>query len=395
MSDLGVAGFRFAGIHCGIKKRGGLDLGLVVADELCACAGVFTQNKVVAAPVVQSKARLSGRNLARVIVINSGNANACTGVQGEADALRMAEVTAEAIGCSSDDVQVCSTGVIGAPLPMNILDEGIVQAAQMTRADGLRDFAKSICTTDTFEKVRSLTRVIGEREVTVAGVSKGAGMIHPNMATMLGVVVTDAVIAPATLDELWRSVCQRTFNAITVDGDTSTNDAALIMASGRAGGQSLAGDELRAFESLLTDVAGELAKDIVRDAEGGTKVVAIAVDGARSYEDACLVADAVSLSPLVKTAMHGEDPNWGRIVAAAGRSGASLDPERLSLRMDDVMLYENGAWLGADAETAARQVMLRDEYVIRITLGDGPASRTVYTCDFSADYVRINADYRS
>jgi len=390
-----VAGFRFAGIHCGIKKSGKPDLALLVADGPVACAGVYTTNQIVAAPVVQSKARLAGRHTAKVVVINSGNANACTGPQGDSDARQMAAWAAMVAGCQPMDVQVCSTGVIGAPLPMSTLESGIPAAYEALSDDGLSDFAEAICTTDTFAKLRQGSAEIDGRRVTVAGVSKGAGMIHPNMATMLGVVVTDASIAPAELDPLWRRVCHRTFNAITIDGDTSTNDTALLLASGRAGGAHLKDESLDQFETLLHEVAGELAKDIIRDAEGGTKVVELTVSGAATLADAAKAADAVSLSPLVKTAMHGEDPNWGRIIAAAGRSGAPLDPDRLTLSMDDVVLYQDGVWQGVDAEASAHAVMCKPEYSVRLDLGLGSASRTVFTCDFSADYVRINADYRS
>lgn len=390
-----IPGFRWAGIHCGIKKSGKPDLALLVADASVACAGVYTTNQIVAAPVVQSKVRLAGRHLAKVVVINSGNANACTGSRGEADARQMAAHSATIAGCQPIDVQVCSTGVIGAPLPMNLLESGIPKAYEALSEDGLAAFAEAICTTDTFAKVRSASAVIDGREIHVAGTSKGAGMIHPNMATMLGVIATDAPIAPAELDPLWRRVCQRTFNAITIDGDTSTNDTALILASGRAGGPNLEGSALDDFEVLLREVASELAKDIVRDAEGGTKVVQITVSGAASLGDACKAADAVSLSPLVKTAMHGEDPNWGRIIAAAGRSGATLDADALLLKMNDVVLYKDGVWQGTEAEAAAHDVMCQAEYSIELNLGLGSARRTVFTCDFSADYVRINADYRS
>jgi glutamate N-acetyltransferase/amino-acid N-acetyltransferase len=220
-------------------------------------------------------------------------------------------------------------------------------------------------------------------------------MIHPNMATMLGFVVTDAPVSPTNLDIVWRRVCAQSFNAITIDGDTSTNDTALLMASGAAGGPLLTGSELEEFETLLLEVAGELARDIVRDAEGGTKLVEIRVTGAACEADVLLASNAVALSPLVKTAMHGEDPNWGRIIAAAGRSGAAIDPDALCLWIGDVLLYDRGQWLGTDAEAKAHEIMKRPEYGLRLDLGIGGAERTVFTCDLSADYIRINADYRS
>lgn len=390
-----VKGFRFAGVASGIKKRAGApDLALAVADAASPCAGVFTRNRVVAAPVVYSRERLRQHPFARAVVVNSGNANACTGEQGLADARRMAALTGQAVGCTGDEVQVCSTGVIGAPLPMDRLEAGIPAAFAALRPDGLEDFADAICTTDTRRKVRSASAHIGGAGINVAGASKGAGMIHPNMATMLGFVFTDAAVDPAQLAAIWRRVCDRSFNAITIDGDTSTNDTALLLASGAAG-TPLDATGLRTLEDVLDEVAGELARDILRDAEGGTKVVSVRVTGARHLEDARRASHAIALSPLVKTALHGEDPNWGRIVAAAGRSGADFDPQAVRLWIGEVFLYDRGRWLGKEAEVEARAVMQRPEYGLRLDLAAGPAEHTLHTCDFGADYVRINADYRS
>jgi len=395
MKDFSVNGFQFVGIHCGIKKSGKPDIGLIVAKKPVPCAGVFTTNQIVAAPVVQSRNKLARSAQAQAVVINSGNANACTGKQGEQDARQMAVWTASAIDCSPDDVQVCSTGVIGAPLPMAVIHEGINTAARSLSDESLPDFAEAIRTTDTFAKVRSAHITVGDRVFKVAGASKGAGMIHPNMATMLGVMVTDAPIQGSEIGDMWRRICAHTFNAITIDGDTSTNDTALFMASGAAGGTYLKGTDLADFEAQLLTFTAELAKDIVRDAEGGTKVVEIRVCGALDIHEAKLAANTIALSPLVKTAIHGEDPNWGRIIAAAGRSGAKLDPNALNLRFNDVNLYREGEWLGTDSEKNASQVMAQPEYIITLNLGVGQASHGVYTCDFSADYIRINADYRS
>lgn len=386
MSATRVDGVRFAGIHCGIKGGQGLDLGLIVADRPASCAGVFTTNRVVAASVVQSRAKVPGR--ARAIVVNSGNANACTGQQGEADAARMAALAAEAIGCDPDAVLVASTGVIGAHLPMPHLEAGIPAAFEALDADGLDTFARALMTTDTRPKVRAT-----QGPWAIAGAAKGAGMIHPNMATMLGFVVTDAAIAPADLDRIWRAVCDRTFNAISVDGDTSTNDMAIILATGA--GEPLTGDDLIAFASLLEPVARELALDIIRDAEGATKTVEVTVQGAADDADARAAAHAIATSPLVKTALHGEDPNWGRIIAAAGRSGATFEPTAVRLWIGDALIYDRGAWQGVEAEQAAHATMTTPEYTLSLDLGAGAAQRTIYTCDFGPDYVRINADYRS
>ena len=395
MSHHPVAGFRFSGIHCGIKSNGKPDLGMIVADAPVACAGVYTTNQVVAAPVVLSQSHLRDHQQAQVVVINSGNANACTGAVGDTDALRMAQETAELVECDIRDVQVCSTGVIGAPLPMDAVSQGIKDAHEAVHSDRLDAFGDAICTTDTFRKMRSARLSIGNRTIHIAGVSKGAGMIHPNMATMLGVVVTDAPIAAPTLNEMWATICGQTFNAITVDGDTSTNDTALIMASGKAGGAALTGEELAEFEQALLSLTTELAKDIVRDAEGGTKVIEICVSRAPSTTDARQVAETIALSPLVKTAFHGEDPNWGRIIAATGRSGVSINPEKLSLSIGGHDIYRNGRWLGSEAEARAHQVMKTDEYGLIVDLGIGQDSHKIYTCDLSAEYVAINADYRS
>ncbi|MEE2788637.1 MAG: bifunctional glutamate N-acetyltransferase/amino-acid acetyltransferase ArgJ [Myxococcota bacterium] len=395
MSSWTVDGFRCAGVHCGIKKNGKPDLGIIVAEAPVACAGVFTTNIVVAPPVVLSRTHLAHQDRAQAVVINSGNANACTGEQGMLDAIEMAELAAQITGCERTDVQVCSTGVIGAPLPMERIRQGLREATSRLSKSGLPDFADAICTTDTFRKMRSHPVNIGERTIQIAGVSKGAGMIHPNMATMLGVVLTDAPIEPSDLTKIWRRICAATFNAISVDGDTSTNDTALILASGRAGNAPLGGDELTAFEAALYDLTKELALDIVRDAEGGTKVVTITIEGARSHDEARQVAETIALSPLVKTALHGEDPNWGRIVAAAGRSGVQFDPENIRLSIGDATIYEDGRWLGPQAETNAHEVMKRAEYALTIDLRLGTASHSIFTCDLSEQYIRINADYRS
>lgn len=384
-----IPGFRFAGIACGIKASGAPDLGVIVADRPVTCAGRYTTNRVVAAPVVQSRARLAasaGRS--RFVVVNSGNANACTGTQGAADAQRMADLTGD--GALA---QVCSTGVIGAPLPMAALEAGIPAAIAAARPDGVADFAEAIRTTDAFRKLRWTQVEVGERRFTVVGAAKGAGMIHPNMATMLGFVCTDAPLDAATLDALWGRICAVSFNAITVDGDTSTNDTALMLASGE--GPSLAGDDLAQFEAAVTALTEQLAYDIVRDGEGGTKLVHITVSGAPDGAAAKQVAETIALSPLVKTAFHGEDPNWGRIIAAAGRSGVAVEPDRMRLSIGGHAILIEGVWQGTGAEAEAHAVMQGAEWTVELALGLGDACATVHTCDFGRDYIRINADYRS
>ncbi len=390
-----VRGFVFGGISAGIKKRGGPDFGLILAEAPVPCAGVFTTNVVVAAPVVQSRAKLASGARARAVLVNSGNANACSGARGEADAAEMARLAAEAIGCAPRDIQVCSTGVIGAPMPMERVQDGLPRLVDSAREDGLPDFARAIMTTDTRPKQRGLWLDLEGRRIAVAGACKGAGMIHPNMATMLGFVLTDAPVDEADLVAVWGRVAGRSFNAISVDGDTSTNDTALCLASGAAGGPPLKGAELAAFERALAEVAGELARDIVRDAEGATKVVAVTVSGAPTEADARRAADAIATSPLVKTALHGEDPNWGRMVAAVGRSGCPIDTARVRVEVGGVVVFQANAWAGAEAEKAAHAVMCTPEYGVSLDLGLGDAQFTIFTCDLSADYVRINADYRS
>ncbi|MFN3198364.1 MAG: bifunctional glutamate N-acetyltransferase/amino-acid acetyltransferase ArgJ [Bradymonadia bacterium] len=389
------AGFRLSGLHCGIKKNGALDLGLIVCDSGTICAGVYTTNLVVAAPVVLSRTRLQASAEVGAVIVNSGNANACTGDQGMSDAEDMTAAVGALLDVDPAAVQVCSTGVIGAPLPMAVITEGLPQVVEAATAEGLPAFAEAIMTTDTRPKHRTVSGEIAGRTITVAGTCKGAGMIHPNMATMLAFLLTDAPIAAADLQSIWARVCTRTFNAITVDGDTSTNDTALLLASGAAGGEALTGADLEAFEALVEPIARELALDIIRDSEGGTKTVAITVSGAASTAEARQAAQTIALSPLVKTAIHGEDPNWGRIVAAAGRAGVQIAPDRVSVRIDDVVIYAEGVWQGPESEARAHTIMKTPEYPIQIDLGVGEASSTVFTCDFSKGYIDINASYRS
>ncbi len=398
----GVPGFRFYGGYAGVKKRERDDLALLLAAEGTRGAGVFTTNQVVAAPVVQSRARLAASDRVRAVIANSGNANACTGAQGDLDAAEMAAVAARALReaghpCEEREVQVCSTGVIGAPLPLHKIAAHAPAAAAGLRAEGLEDFARAIMTTDTRPKARALSLELpADLRVRVAGASKGAGMIHPNMATMLAYVCTDAQIPAAELAPLWRRVCDQSFNAISIDGDTSTNDTALLLSSGEAlGAPALTPEQLAALEQGLTCLARELALDILRDGEGVEHVLHLTVSGARSAAEARRVAETVALSPLVKTALNGKDPNWGRVIAAVGRSGVAVDPAALSLWIGGVAVYSRGAWQGVEAERAAHEVMVGAEYAARVDLGDGQESFTLYSTDLSAEYVRINADYRS
>jgi len=395
----GLSGFRFYGGRAGVKRKEVDDFALIFAVEGARCAGVYTQNLVVAAPVIVSREHLERSSLTRAVVVNSGNANACTGERGLRDAREMCELVTEALSAQGhtlhvSEVQVCSTGVIGAPLPMEVIRAHTPVAVRGLSEGGFPDVARAIMTTDTRPKARALEVTLGSGEtVRLLGASKGAGMIHPNMATMLAYLCTDASLDPEGIDALWRRACEQSFNAITIDGDTSTNDTALLLASGR--GVPLTGEDLERFERALTLLARELALDILRDGEGVEHVLHLKVSGASSTQDARKVAETIALSPLVKTALNGRDPNWGRIIAAAGRSGVSLDPQRLSLWIGDVQIYREGVWLGSEQEELAHEVMCRAEYEAHVSLGVGEGSCWVYGTDLSAEYVRINADYRS
>lgn len=388
-----VPGFLFSGIACGIKASGDLDLGLVHIPSGAVLSAVYTTNQVVAAPVVLSRSHAQSEHTFALIV-NSGNANACTGEQGDADALEMTTSVAIALDLPRDGVQVCSTGVIGQTLPMPHVRRGIITALDALSPNHVSEFTQAIRTTDLYQKAVRTTFEYNHSSYTVQGIAKGAGMIAPNMATMLVFVFTDAPIIQSNLAQIWHRVCDQTFNAMTVDGDTSTNDTALILSSG-TDQSPLDDDGLAVFERSLLDVCDELAHLIVGDGEGSTKAVRIKVTGAHSIEDAKTVANVIARSPLVKTALHGEDPNWGRIIAAAGRSGVALIPNQLILSFDDHPLYENGSWCGQAAETAVHSVMQKPRYTITLNLNCGDACATVLTCDLTAEYIRINADYRS
>jgi glutamate N-acetyltransferase/amino-acid N-acetyltransferase len=383
-------GFRFAGIHCGLRasEPGRLDLALVVSDGPATAAGVFTQNRVAAAPVHVCRERLP-RADARGVVVCSGNANACTGDQGLADARRMADLAAAAVGCAPEQFLVCSTGVIGRPLPMGVFETGIPAAArQLGPNEGQFDqAARAILTTDTRPKMAS--RQVGS--YSVAGFAKGAAMIGPNMATMLGFVLTDAPVPAAALHGVLRPAVEDTFNCISVEGHTSTNDTVLILANGR--GPALAGDDMHKFDTAVREVCADLARGIAADAEGAEHLIVIDVEGCRSDGEAKRIAKTIADSALVKTAVYGADPNWGRFVSAAGYSGVEFDEVDLSLWMGPFELYRTGAPLPFDVKAASgylkdnREVRLR----LKFTLGEGRCR--FYTCDLTPEYVRLNADY--
>lgn len=385
-------GFRAAGLACGIKASGRKDIAVLVSDKICSAAAVFTTNRVAAAPVHLSKAHLAdGR--AQAIVVNSGVANAYTGKQGDIDAVRMAEITAIEAGVEPNDVVVASTGVIGSPLPMQNIERGIKMAVSKLSSKGGLDAAEAIMTTDTFTKEYAVSFEIDGKEVIIGGIAKGSGMIAPNMATMLGFITTDAAISPDMLDAFLKTSVEKSFNSITVDGDTSTNDMVVLLANGESGIQ-INGDSASVFQEALDMVCIELAKLIVRDGEGATKFIEINVLGALNYADARKAAMAIANSNLVKTAFFGEDANWGRIVAAVGYSGADVDPKRIDILYGDEILIEKGSIVAYDPDRVNFILKEKDiKVTVNLNLGDGSAR--VWTCDFSYDYVKINAEYHT
>ena len=395
------SGFRAAGVACGIKRApaagqpAALDLALVSANAPASAAGVFTTNRAVAAPVVLSRDHLRrSAGHASAIVINSGCANACTGSGGDAVARQMAEATAQAVGCDVDRVLVASTGVIGVALDIEKVRTGVSAAARALSADGSAAATRAIMTTDPFPKSYAVEVETPKGVFRVGGMAKGSGMIEPRMATMIGVLTTDAGVAPDVLSRALTRVSDETFNAITVDGECSTNDCVFALASG-ASGMTFTRDDDPALVEGLRAVAGHLAREIVRGGEGATKLVTITVTGAASVADARLAARTVANSPLVKTAIHGGDPNWGRLVAAAGRSGAEFALGRASVSIGDVPLFVAGVPHDERADDAAR-VLAHREIAITIDLGaGGSGAATMWTCDLSAEYVRINGEYRT
>jgi glutamate N-acetyltransferase/amino-acid N-acetyltransferase len=393
-------GFSAAGVSCGIKRpRAGfppaLDLALIVADAPVPAAAVFTTNKAVAAPVVVSRENLlrSGGRI-KAIVTNSGCANAATGEAGMLVARQMAEIAGDAVSCPPEQVLVASTGVIGVQLDIEKIRAGVGAAAGVLSVDGGEAAARAIMTTDPFPKSVAAVLELPEGTVAVGGMAKGSGMIEPRMATMLGYLTTDARVEPSVLAGALRRVVDLTFNAITVDGECSTNDCVFALASGESGVSITREDDPRLIEPMLA-VAGHLAREIVRGGEGATKLVTVRVTGAAAHGDAWLAARTIANSPLVKTAIHGGDPNWGRLIAAAGRSGAAFDLNHASVAIGDVPLFVRG--VPHDERSDAAATVLQDAAVtVTVDLGTGGVHEaTMWTCDFSAEYVRINAEYRT
>ncbi len=392
-----VPGFRAAATAAGIKKHGGLDLALMVADEPVAAAGVFTRNRVKAAPVLVCRPRLR-TGLAQAILVNAGNANACTGPQGLAAARESTRHAARLLNISPNLVLPASTGVIGQPLALANIIQALPLLVAHLRSDGFSEAAQAIMTTDTRPKTAQTQVKLAGHRATVAGIAKGAGMIHPDMATLLAFVFTDAAVQSQALQVLLRQVADRTLNCISIDGDTSTNDTCLLLASGRAGNPAIASaadPEAAAFLEALQEVMGDLAGQIVADGEGARHLFCIRILGAATPAQAKRAANTIATSPLVKTAMAGPDVNWGRLMAALGRSGARFDPNRVDIAFGDIPVVRNGVGLGEAAENAALQAILAGPVTITLNLNQGNAQATCHTCDLTEDYVKINASYRS
>ncbi len=387
-------GFRASGVKAGLKASGALDLALLAADGPCAAAGTFTTNRICAAPVKWCRGRLPAEDI-RAIVMNSGNANAATGALGLANAERTAMKTAKLLGCRPEQVLLASTGVIGVQLPIERIEAGVEQAVNGLAADliGFQNASAAIMTTDTRPKVVSDSKVLTGGEIRLFGLAKGAAMIGPRMATMLAVLLTDAPLWANDLGEILGAAVDRSFNCLSVEGHASTNDTVLLLSSTAAAEPILRGDDVAAFAGMVGRACESLAKAIADDGEGATHFVTIDVEGCESQENARAIARAVADSPLVKTAIHGADPNWGRIVSAAGYAGVPFDEQTLSLWINGVAVYQDGAPVPFDDAALAANLKSRREVELRLALHDGSERVRIWTCDLTAEYIRLNADY--
>jgi glutamate N-acetyltransferase/amino-acid N-acetyltransferase len=392
---LPVAGVSLGTAEAGIKRADRKDLLVIKLDEGATVAGVFTSNRFCAAPVTVAREHLAAGKGIRALVVNTGNANAGTGEQGMAAARTTCAELAKLLGCAAEQVLPYSTGVIMEPLPVDKIVAGMPQAVGNLKADNWFNAAHAIMTTDIVAKAVSRQVQIGGKTVTVTGMSKGSGMIHPNMATMLGYIATDAGIAQPLLQQMVSEAANRSFNCITVDGDTSTNDALMLIATGRSG-VAIDASNRAALQAVVTEVATVLAQAIVRDGEGATKFITIKVEGGKDEAECKKIGYAIAHSPLVKTAFFASDPNLGRILAAIGYAGVSdLDVEKLKLYLDDVLVAEHGGRAASYQEADGQRVMKQSDITIRVVLNRGAVNATLWTCDFSYDYVKINASYRS
>jgi len=386
-----------AGMHAGIKRNPTRqDLTLVVSDRPCVAAGVYTRNLVYAAPVALNRSRTPSERI-RAVVVNSGNANACTGERGLADAQQMAHAAAQACGAAAEDVLVMSTGVIGEFLPMDKILAGIKEVAAKLGSDedSLVTAARGMMTTDTSHKLAARSLQLSGRPIQITGMAKGAAMIGPNMATMLGLIMTDAPVSTAAAQQGLSAIVDDTFNCISVDGHMSTNDTVLLLANGAAGGAVLDGADLRQFQSALGEVCTELARAIPADGEGATHLIALEVSGCASRAAARQIAKTVADSPLVKTAIAGADPNWGRIVSAAGYSGIPFDPAGVTLHVNGFLLYRQGSPASFDAAAVSSSIKDNRETSVQLRFSEGDSQIRFWTADLTADYVRLNADYHT
>lgn len=388
-------GFTAAGIYCGIRKAK-KDLALIVSEVPAAVAGVFTLNKTQAAPIIVDKKQLQRSQIASAVLINSGNANACTGERGLTDAWQLVKVTAESLNIPEEQVLVSSTGVIGQYLPMDKITVGIQELAKQLSVEGGSDAAEAIMTTDTYSKEVAVRFTLGNSTVTIGGMAKGSGMIAPNMATMLGFITTDATLPQGLLEKALKSANDKSFNRITVDGDMSTNDMVLIMSNKMARNRSIKdhSEEYHLFCSALEYVLIKLAKMIARDGEGATKLIEINVIGASSEQEAVKASAAIANSNLVKTAIHGADANWGRIMAAVGYSGIDFDPEQVEINFNDLPILGKNYTILLNEEKA-KAVLQEENIVITVDLNQGSHEARFWTCDLTKEYVHINASYRS
>ena len=390
-------GYLMAGVHCRIKHAPRIeDLSLVMSEAPAVAVGVYTQNVVCAAPVTLDRSRTPSERI-RAVAICSGVANACTGVQGLRDAEEMARQAAAVCGAEPDEALVLSTGVIGVQLPMDKIVQGLSAAAvKLGRSEtSLMAAARGMLTTDTIHKLAGRTVTIAGREIQITGMAKGAAMMGPNMATMLGLIMTDAALTPESAQKALSAATEDSFNCMSVDGHVSTNDTVLLLANGAAGGEPLAGDDLAAFQTALDEVCVDLAKAIAGDGEGATHLVTIELAGCADRESALQIAKTVANSPLVKTALHGADPNWGRIVSAAGYAGVPFDPNGVTLRLNGFLLYEKGTPVEFDGSAVSTSIRDNRDTLVQLDFSEGTVGLRFWTADLTAEYVRLNADYRT
>ena len=388
-------GFQAAGVKAGIKKSGNLDVAVIYTEKKAVVAGTFTKNAVAAAPVHVSK-EVVATHTAHAIVANAGCANACTGAQGEADAAAMQRIAADALGCSAQDVIVGSTGIIGQLLPMDKVEQGIHAAVKNLSVDGSVDAGNAIITTDTYSKAGATSVMIGGKEVRFGIIAKGSGMIRPDMATVLCFITTDADIDGMLLQEALSEVIEHSLNMISIDGDMSTNDMAIVLANGAAGNPKITekNADYEAFKETLLALCQGISEKIAADGEGATKFITVYVKGAKSFADAKTVGMSVANSPLVKTAFFGEDPNWGRVICAVGYAGVPMDPNHTTVQFGGIPVYADGVGVSYD-EDALRAVMTAHDIVVEVDLKDGDSEAKVWTCDFSYEYVKINGEYHT